>query len=191
MNTIRLLQLGMAASAVSFVVGCGGGAQYTIVSRAQPNAFTRTGCRAVVEPIHADGLMVGEKTEAQFLAEKKSNQVWAFQRDKRDSQEKFSSQLQKEHGALLASGGSSDNTFIIRPTWTKWEPGKFAGMFSKPGVATFIVDVLSPTGQLYDRLAIETSTKSYTAADRMKSDFKDAGKSVSRYIDENWTCAAR
>ena len=191
MNTTRLFQLGMAAAAVSFVVGCGGGAQYTFVSRSQPSAFTRTGCRAVVEPIHAENLRVGDKTEAQFLSEKKSNQVWAFERDKRDSQQKFISQLEKRQAVVLANGGAPDNTFVIRPTWTTWEPGSYAGMFSKPGVATFVVDVLSPTGQLYDRIAIETSTTSYTAADRMKSDFSDAGKSVSRYIEENWTCAAR
>ncbi|HSQ63840.1 MAG TPA: hypothetical protein VLM85_11525 [Polyangiaceae bacterium] len=190
MKTIDFVKLGLGACGVCWLVGCGAGGQYTVVSRTQPSAFARPGCHAIVEPVHAEHLMVGDKTEAQFLAEKRSNQVASFERDKRVSEETFVSQLQKRHGSVLAPGGASDNTFVIRPTWTAWDPGKFMGMFSKPGVGTFVVDVLSPTGQRLDRISIQPSKTSYTAADRMKGVFEDLGASVNLYIDENWSCAA-
>lgn len=189
MKTSRSIQLVIAVCNVSWLVGCASGGEYTLVSHAPPSSFARVGCRAVVEPIHADHLMVGDKTEAQFLAEKRDNQVGSFERDKRDSAELFMSQLQKRQPTVLGSGGTPDNTFVIRPTWTNWDPGKFMGMFSKPGVGTFVVDVLSPSGQMLDRISIQPSKTAYTAADRMKSVFEQAGTSVSRYIDENWSCA--
>jgi hypothetical protein len=36
--------MGLAFSSLSLVVGCGGGAQYDFVSRAQPAAFARPTC---------------------------------------------------------------------------------------------------------------------------------------------------
>ncbi|HEY1957563.1 MAG TPA: hypothetical protein VGH28_18215 [Polyangiaceae bacterium] len=182
--------LGVMACGFSCLVGCAGGAQYTIVSRTAPQAFARPACHVVVEPIHADHLMVSEQTEAQFLAAKRPNQVWAFNRDKRVSEEKFMSELRDGRSKVFAPG-SADSTFVIRPTWSAWDPGKFMGMFSKPGVGTFSFDVLSPSGERLDRIEIQPSVVSYAAADRMHGVFKEAGASLGKYIDENWACAAR
>ncbi len=189
MKTIWI-KVAMGAVGVSWLVGCGGGAQYTIVSRAQPQAFAAPGCHAVVEPVRADHLMVGDQTEAQFLAKKQPNQVWAFNRDKRESEGELVTKLEKKHVNVFAPGAPA-NTFVIRPTWTRWEPGKYMGMFSTPGEGTFVFDVISPTGQTLDRISIKPSATAYTAQERMHSVFKDAGKGVSRYIEENWTCASR
>lgn len=189
MKTIRILSIGVTLSSLSLVVGCGGGAEYTFVSRAQPTAFARPHCHAVVEPLRQNALTVDGMPEAQFLAAKKPNQVMSFQRDKRESELAFVSKIREKQSNVLAPG-SADETFIIRPSWTAWEVGGFT-MFSHPGTARILVDVLSPQGTLLDRLSLETGTKAYTAQTRMKSDFIDLGKGISRYIAENWSCAAK
>jgi len=182
------VMIGLASSALSLVVGCGGGAEYTFVSRAQPAAFARPQCHAVVEPLRQDALSVDGMPEAQFLAAKKPEQVMTFQRDKRESEAAFVSELRDGQAKVLAPGSAGD-TFVLRPTWTAWEVGGFT-MFSHPGTAQIVVDVLSPEGRLLDRLSLQAATKAYTAEARMKSDFVDLGKGVSRYIAENWSCAA-
>lgn len=183
----QLLSIGLAFSALSLVAGCGAGADYNFVSRSQPTAFARPHCHAVVEPLRQDQLTVDGMPEAQFLAAKKPNQVMTFMRDKRQSEDAFVGQLREDEGNVLAAG-NSDDTFVIRPVWTAWEVGGFT-MFSHPGTARIFVDVLSPQGQLLDRISLEAGTKAYTAQARMKSDFVDLGKGVSRYIAENWSCA--
>ena len=111
-----------------------------------------------------------------------------FQRDKRASEAAFVGEIRESQPNVLARG-DADDTFVIRPTWTTWEVGGFTA-FSHPGTARILVDVLSPEGKVVDRISLEAGTKAYTAADRMKSDFIDLGKGVSRYIAENWSCAA-
>ena len=189
MKTTQLVSIGVAFASLSLVVGCGGGAEYTFVSRAQPTAFARPHCHVVVEPLRQDTLTVDGMPEAQFLATKKPNQVMTFQRDKREGEAAFVSQIREKQASVLAPG-SADDTFVIRPTWTAWEVGGFT-MFSHPGTAKILVDVLSPQGQLLDRLSLEAGTKDYTAEARMKADFIDLGKGVSRYISDNWSCAAK
>ena len=189
MKTTQLVSIGLAVSALSLVVGCGGGAEYTFVSRAQPAAFARPRCHLVVEPLRQDALTVDGVPEAQFLATKKPNQVMTFQRDKRESEAAFVGELREKQSKVLEPG-SADETFVLRPTWTAWEVGGFT-MFSHPGTARILVDVVSPQGQVLDRLSLEAGTKDYTAQARMKADFVDLGKGVSRYIAENWSCAAR
>ena len=187
MNTTSFVSIGFAFSALSLVVGCGGGAEYNFVSRTQPTAFARPRCHLVVEPLRQEALTVDGVPEAQFLAAKKPNQVMTFRRDKREAEEAFVSQIREDQSKVLLPG-SADDTFVIRPTWTAWEVGGFT-MFSHPGTARIQVDVLSPQGQLLDRLSLEAGTKAYTAEARMKSDFVDLGKGVSRYISDNWSCA--
>lgn len=187
MKTNHVVSIGLAFSALSLVVGCGGGAEYTFVSRAQPTAFARPRCHVVVEPLRQDRLTVDGVPEAQFLATKKPNQVMTFQRDKREGEAAFVSQIRENQSKVLARG-SADDTFVIRPTWTAWEVGGFT-MFSQPGTARILVDVVSPQGKVLDRLSLEAGTKDYTAEARMKSDFVDLGKGVSNYIAENWSCA--
>jgi len=189
MKPTQLVSIGLAVSALSLVVGCGGGAEYTFVSRAQPAAFARPRCHLVVEPLRQDALTVDGVPEAQFLATKKPNQVMTFQRDKRESEAAFVGELREKQSKVLEPG-SPDETFVLRPTWTAWEVGGFT-MFSHPGTAKLLVDVVSPQGQVLDRISLEAGTKAYTAQARMKSDFVDLGKGVSRYIAENWSCAAR
>jgi hypothetical protein len=188
MKTTQLVSIGLAVSSLSLVVGCGGGAEYTFVSRAQPTAFARPQCHAIVEPLRQDKLTVDGVPEAAFLAKKKPNQIVTFERDKRESEAAFVSQIRENQSTVLAPGSAND-TFVIRPTWTAWEVGGFT-MFSNPGTARILVDVLSPEGKLLDRLSLEAGTKAYTAEARMKSDFVDLGKGVSRYMAENWSCAA-
>lgn len=178
----RFLLLGLP-----LVVGCG--APYKWVAHAEPNPFTRPGCRAVVEPIHSDRLLVGSLPEPAYLAQKKAESADSYENDKRVSDAEFHQVIFDRHGSLFLPG-TPDNTFVIRPIWTHWEPGYYAFVAAQPGVADLIVEVHAPTGQLLDSIAIETKASDYSAGGRMKLALRQAGKAVSAYISDNWMCAA-
>lgn len=175
--------------AVSIVLLAGCGAPYQFIAHAEPSPFTRPGCRVTLEPVHVDQLMVGGKPVAQYVAEKKAESADSFDGDLRQSDELFHQRIIDEHGSLFMPG-APDNTFVIRPVFTHWEPGFYAVITSQPGVAEMVVDVLSPAGQVLDRISIKTAANDMSSGGRMRAALRSAGHAVSRYIEDNWMCAA-
>src|SRR5260221_12248411 len=149
--------------AVPLLVGCG--APYHFVAHAQPNPFVRPGCRAVVEPIHVEQLIVGNKPVTQYVGEKRAESADSFDNDLRAGNDIFHGRFAEEHGSLFMPG-APDNTFIIRPVFTHWEPGFYAVFAAKAGVANLLVDVLAPNRQTVDRIVIETRASDGTYGGR-------------------------
>jgi len=172
--------------ALTFVVGCGPG--YKWVAHAEPNPFVRPGCRAVVEPLHTDRLLVGSLPEQAYVAQKAADSADSYDNDKRVSDAAFHQRIFDDHPSLFAPG-TPDNTFVIRPIWTHWEPGFYAFIAAQPGVADLLVEVHAPNGQLLDSIAVETKASDYSSGGRMKVALRSAGKVVSNYIEDNWMCA--
>lgn len=181
MRTVFLL-------AIPLLVGCG--APYHFVAQAAPNPFVRPGCRAMIEPIHVDQLVVGEKPVVQYRGEKSDNGAMSFDDDVRASDAIFHERIADEHGSIFMPG-TPDNTFLIRPVFTHWEPGFYAVFASAPGRANLVVDVLAPSGQTLDRITIETKASDFSSGGRMRAALKSAGHAVARYISDNWVCAAQ
>lgn len=167
---------------------------YNMELQAAPNPFTRPGCRAIVEPIHTERMLVGSMPEPMYIAQKKDSSADSYMVDKQESDGLFHQQIIDEHGALFAPGNSPDNTFIIRPSWTHWEPGTVVGFGPHPSVADFFVEVLTQNGQVLDRFDFQTQVNASmfnpSSGGRMRSALKKAGTVVSRYINDNWACAA-
>jgi hypothetical protein len=168
-------------AAIPLMVGCG--APYKFVAHAEPNPFTRPGCRAVIEPLHVEHLIVGEKPVQQYAAEKSAESADSFDNDLRASNMIFHDRIAEEHGGLFMPG-TPDNTFVIRPVWIHWEPGS---VFSNAR-AGLLVDVIGPNNSTLDRISIETTAGDYSSGGRMRLAMKKAGRAVSVYISDNWVC---
>ena len=184
--------LAVIAFIALFVCGCG--RPYNMEAQAAPNPFTRPGCRVMLEPIHTDRLLVGSMPEPMYLAQKRDSSADSYMVDKQESEGLFRQRIADDHPTLFAPGNSPDNTFIIRPMWTHWEPGTVVGWGPHPSVADFLVEVLTSSGQMLDRFdfqtAVSASIYNPSSGGRMRSALKKAGAVVSRYIDDNWLCAA-
>ncbi len=175
-------------AAIPLLVGCG--APYKFVAHAEPNPFVRPGCRAQIEPVHVEQLVVGEKPVAVYRGEKNDNSAASFDDDIRAADGIFHERIAEEHGSLFMPG-TPDNTFLIRPVFTHWEPGFYAVFASAPGRANLVVDVLAPNGQTLDRITIETMASDFSSGGRMRMALKSAGKALARYNSDNWVCAAQ
>ncbi len=123
---MRKMWTGLVALAPS-LMACGG-PQYHYVSQADPSTFARPGCHVLLEPVHAEGLMIGDESEAQYVADKGPGPAASYAKDKSDSVLLFQQTMAELHPAAFAPGGSPDNTFVIRPVWTHWVPGFYAAI---------------------------------------------------------------
>ncbi|HEX4512624.1 MAG TPA: hypothetical protein VH054_03785 [Polyangiaceae bacterium] len=191
MNT-PTIQFGFAfaflGTATFALAGCG--ANYTVSGHAESAAFARPRCNIVVAPIRADRLVVDGKSEAEYVAHfKKAQAADSYDSDKVASEQTFREALMAKHGTVF-TGRPNESTFVIRPTWNTWEPGYFAGMFSKPGIAQLAFDVVDANGRTVDQVAVEaTSGQQYATGERMRKALKNAGNGLGAYIDQNWQCA--
>jgi hypothetical protein len=188
MSTIKF---GFAVTfGISTLALAGCGANYTVSGHAESAAFARPRCSIVVEPIRADHLVVDGKSEGAYVAEfKKAKTAESYENDKVASEQKFREALMAKHGTVF-TGGSRDSTFVIRPTWNVWDPGYFAGMFSKPGKAQLAFDVVDANGRKVDQVSVEASSgQQYATGERMRKALKNVGDGLGDYIDQNWQCA--
>jgi hypothetical protein len=170
-----------------FLIGCG--SSYRMVVHAEPSPFTRPGCRLVVEQLHTAELVVGDKPVAQYVGEKSGASADSFDADLRAADQILHERLGLDWGALFVPGGTPDNTFVMRPVFVHWEPGFYAVFASGAGRANLMFDVLSPTGQVLDRFAVEKRANDFSSGGRMRTVFKHVGAAASDYLRDNWLCA--
>ena len=182
------LNIGFAFVATLSLAGCG--ANYTVSGHAETAAFARPRCNIVVEPIRADHLVVDGKSESAYVAHfKKDRTAASYENDKVASEEKFREALMAKHGSVF-TGRPNESTFTIRPTWNLWDPGYFAGIFSKDGTAQLGFVVVDSSGRTVDQVSVEaTSSHEYATGERMRGAMKNAGKGLGAYIEQNWQCA--
>jgi len=176
------------SAALFFVTGCG--ASYRMVAHAEPSPFTRPGCRLVVEPLHVDQLIVGDKPVAQYAGEKNADSADSFDADLHAADQILHERIGLAQGALFMPGGTPDNTFVMRPVFVHWEPGFYAVFAARPGEARLMFDVLSPSGQVLDRFAVEKRASDFSSGGRMRKVFEKVGAAASDYLADNWLCAA-
>lgn len=188
---MRKLNLVLVALGAAASVGCS--RPYHMDAQAVPSPFTRAGCRAQLEPIHTEQLLVGSMPENVYVANKQDKSAESYMVDKQESANLFQQSLVEDYGFLFQPGGDPANTFIIRPTWTHWEPGSVFGWRRKDATADFLVEVLTAQGQLLDRFDFETAVTASiynpSSGGRMRSALKKAGHIIGRYLGDNWLCA--
>ena len=179
------------------MLGVGCAPPWTVIKQAEPNPFIGKN-DFVVLPVEYEGLMVGTKTEEEYLAEKKDKKVELFERDKGDVEDLFTTNLQaeaKDDGITVKSGGEVTG-YAIRPLVKMMEPGFFAAVVSKPSQIIMRVRIEDKDGKVLDEIEIEHETTTKTiggglvkipvgdvsANDRWRSDAKALGKYAALYL---------
>ena len=175
-----------AVLVLPLLVGCSPAYHYT--HEVDASTFARPGCRALLEPLHSEALMVGEMTEAQYVADKSSDAASSYAQDKVDSVALFQNKLLADHPNLFTPG-PPDNSFILRPTWTHWEPGYYAYVVNRPGVADFTVDVLTVAGQPIEQIVFKGAALDFSSGGRMRGSLKRGAAILTSYLNDKWACA--
>jgi hypothetical protein len=168
------------------LIGCGPAYHYT--KMADPSVFAKPGCHAQLEPIHAEALMVGDKPEPEYAASKDGKQNASYAQDKIDSVAAFQQQLIMGHPLLFAAGGAPDNTFVIRPVWTHWEPGFYTAIVNRPGIADFTVDILVG-GQPVEQIMFKGAALDFSSGGRMRGALRVSAAILTSYLNDKWLCA--
>lgn len=185
MNNRLVLALVLAPLAVA----CG--KPYVVVRAANPNPFTRPGCKLVVEDVQMDKLVVGGKTDAEYFADKKPEAQASYQEDKAAFAALFRTELMNRRGDLVGPPpASGDNTYVMRPHFVFWEPGYNIGISSRAAEATIVIDVLDPTGQnILDEIRTTAKAGGFASGSKMRATGEILAGYTARYLKDRFICA--
>jgi hypothetical protein len=171
---------------------------YEVVRFASPNPFVRAGCKLTIERLDERSLLVGDETEAQYLGHMDAVAARSHQQDMTDGEARFRQRLVRDRPSLYSGGGTPDNTFDLRPIWTRWRPG--TSYPRVPGVAELTVQVLDAGGKLLDEIRVRgiypggwdtgfASPDVWSSGGRMRGALENAGAAITKYLDDRWVCA--
>jgi hypothetical protein len=173
--------------ALATVAAAGCGAPWQVVRQADPNPLLGKTDFAVA-PVGYEGLMVGQMTEADYLAKKEPQSQSSFQGDKEGMAQVFMDQLAATRGGLNIAGGTQapPSGFFVRPTVNFIEPGSFNGFVNFPSEARMDVQLIDAQGALIDEIVVRTRVASDISApssgQRLRMAAERLGHLVSRYL---------
>lgn len=180
---LTLLCLGL------FLTGCG--KPWKVIQQATPNPFLGKK-EFVVMPVDYSGLMVGSKTEAEYLAEKKDKTVDRFEQDKVDMDGLITTGIRSVatgNGLKVTPASGEVTTFVIKPHVQFMEPGFYAVVVSKPSEVKLRLKIEDKDGKLLDEIEIRHQTSpsnwgNVAAGSRYREHAEWIGKVAGRYVSE-------
>jgi hypothetical protein len=173
-----------------FSIGCASQPLYQRVNFAEPNPFTKPGCKLTVERINADHLIVEGRPEGEWLAGKTPQQQSSYQQDKLTGEARFDRYLRKKRTSVLAPVGTTgDNVFVLKPAFNDWDPGQ-VGFGANAAKARMVFDVLDSDGRVVDEFTYHGGVAAYSTGERMWGALEVAGWAVDEYLRDRWACAA-
>jgi hypothetical protein len=169
--------------ALALVTGCG--PRWTILAQAQPDPLL--GAKAFyIEPIHFDPPIVGDKTEAEYLADKSPDQRDSWLTDKSDTSTRYMATLIGSFPGVQFATGPAPGVFIVRPIVSFIEPGFYAGIAAAPTVLRMRVVVLTSQGGLVDDFLVPSvigaSMVYASSGSRMRLAGEDLGRVTADYL---------
>ncbi|MFO0549945.1 MAG: hypothetical protein U0271_16240 [Polyangiaceae bacterium] len=180
---MKRLSLMVFVFAALTLMGCG--PKWKIVSQAEPNPLVGQ-TDFVVQPIDYTDLLVGKKTEQEYLSGKKDKSVESFEGDKAGMNDKFADSVQAagKRGGLNVSEGTGDaNGFVLRPHITFLEPGYNAVISKAPSKVVLVLRIENKDGKLVDEVEFKEQTSAGLATGtRYRDCAQMLGKQVIEYI---------
>lgn len=184
--TRRLMAVVLAVLALG-MFGCG--PPWKIVRQAAPNPLLGQKNFAVA-PVNFEGLMVGDGSEAEYMADKDAEEKNNWVQTKVEMNEVFRAALMAEgaEDGLQIVGPPAKAPFIIQPKITWLEPGLFTAIsFATWGSEVKMTLVITKEdGTVVDEILLEHGTDStmFTPAkkQRLKSDATGLGGLTARYV---------
>ncbi|MFO0620943.1 MAG: hypothetical protein U0745_06080 [Polyangia bacterium] len=172
------------------VGGCG--PAWTVVRQAQPSPFNAQSTFAV-EPIAYEGLKVGDKNEADYLAEKKPEQVEAWRSDLGKLNQVFADTLVKEGKGLQVTAGAAaaPGPYSVKPMVSFIEPGAWAAIVNIPSEVRMTLRIVDGQGTVVDEVStsVKYATQSImgvpvnvSVTERLNECGKRLGESAAQYL---------
>ncbi|MBK8251602.1 MAG: hypothetical protein IPK82_02910 [Polyangiaceae bacterium] len=179
--------LAAALGITPLMAGCG--PKWIVLTQAAPNPLLNQNKFAMM-PTDYTGLIVGEKSEADYLASKDEESRASWAGDKGGIDTEFNKRLTEgaaEAGiTIVKATGPGDAPFMIRPKVEFIEGGIFTYVYNKPSEVRMKVQITTPDGKVIDEIAIKHGTPAGITnpaiGNRLRDDGEALGKITAQYL---------
>lgn len=137
------------------MLGSGCSPAWVVVRQGAPNPFSATS-EFALEPVRFDGLRVGDKPEADYLASKEPQQKEAWRNDLIQINQHFAASLVQSAAGLKVSPdpAAAPGPFLIKPHVFWVEPGYYAAIASQAATVDATVTITDPQGAPIDEFRV-------------------------------------
>ncbi len=177
MTNLRTSLLLFSFAVLSLLLG-GCARPWTVMSQASPNPMSAQST-FTIEKLTFEGLRVGEKSDAQYAAEKKDETAEAWEGDKAEMIEAFGHGFMDSREPIKIGDGGS---FRVKANCAFVEPGFYAYVASSPATIRVRARVLDPQGQLVDEIEIKTESANMAKRTRLRNAAEAAGAALAKYL---------
>lgn len=179
----------LAAALVAAPVFAGCGPRWVVLTQATPNPLLNQNKFGLM-PIDYTGLVVGEKSEAEYLASKDEESRASWAGDKGGIDTEFGKVLmEKATGAginVVKATGPGDAPFMIRPKVEFIEGGIYTYVYNKASLVRMKVQITTPDGKVIDEIAIKHGTPASITnpaiGNRLRDDGEGLGAITAQYL---------
>ncbi len=179
MHRRHFLVLATALAAAPLLVGCG--PKWIVLTQATPNPLLNQNKFGLM-PVEYTGLIVGEKSEADYLSSKdeETRASWAGDKAGIDTElGKVLTEKAAESGiTIVKATGPADAPFMIRPKVEFIEPGIYTYVYNKPSEVRMKVQITTPDGKVVDEIAIKHATPASITNPAVGNRLRDDGEAL-------------
>jgi hypothetical protein len=176
-------------AAALFLVGAlvlaGCGPHWVIVRQVAPSPFG-PGAKVFVDRVSLENLMVGQKTEAEWMSEKKDETRDKWDGDKQAMNEKFIQAFYDSANGVALDTTQQQGDFIVRAHFVHYEPGFYAYVVNNPATIDADFFILDPAGNVLDEIKLKGSANGISAGDRARSCASQVGSAAGKYVRQRF-----
>lgn len=179
---------GTAAFMLAALGALGCGPSWIVVAQTNPSPMM--GQREfLVAPIGYIGLMVGDKTEASYLAGKEADSQQSFLADKAETAKNVTEMLMAtaaEGGVIVRPAAGPPGPFVLVPNITFVEPGNYNGFVNLPTIVEMRLRIIDaqqrPIDEVIFRAEVQASLYNPSSGGRMHTAGKNLGDQAAQYL---------
>lgn len=183
----HLFVIAAALAAAPLLAGCG--PRWVVLTQASPNPLLNQNKFGLM-PVDYTGLIVGEKSEAEYLASKDEETRASWAGDKSGIDTEFGKVLMEKATAtginVVKATGPGDAPFMIRPKVEFIEPGIYTYVYNKASLVRMKVQITTPDGKVIDEIAIRHGTPASitnpAVGNRLRDDGEALGAITAQYL---------
>ena len=149
-------------------------------------------CTIQIKPLDFTDLMVGKKTEAEYLGGKSPEDASKFNSDKEQAAASFVAATVNQAQPFASAAPNPSATWTGFVHVTMWDPGYYIGISSKPAKMDLTYQIQDQSGKVVEQwsehMTPSAGAFTATASGRMQLGGRLAGEVFGRMIQRQFQC---
>jgi hypothetical protein len=175
--------LSLVVLMLTFVMaGCG--PKWVVVKQASPNPMAKSSNFKIEKAVFDTNFHVGNKTETEWMSEKKAETKDHWDGDKVAMADKFMDGFMGEKDNVLVANAVGAGVFTVRAKYVQYEPGFYAVVAGSPTALDADVEFLDASGAVVDVIRVHVKHSGFSAGEGARACAAQIGAISAKYLKQ-------